>query len=196
MFSLRRRPLCFMVRDAPVTRPGGCGGSAAPGPTRWAPRSVGRPGHRPGCAGKGRVRTRRFRVTARCALSLARRGRTRRFGRHQLHTGRRSRERTAPTPEIADRASPSRNGSNAHRKRWRVWRVLQCGLCPSLSSPAGCLCPTGGLSAAGGLSARGGTCSPARRAPSRKPFQPPAGAGPIRDRASSRPGGAPEFRTE
>jgi hypothetical protein len=70
-----------------------------------------------------------------------------------------------PTPETDHRASPSRNGRPAHHLWWRDWRARRC-----IPSPAG-------------------------RALSRKPFQPPNAARPIRGRAATS-GGTPEFRTE
>ena len=39
-------------------------------------------------------------------------------------------ERTAPTPEIVHRASPSRNGGPAHRHRRRGWHACHCSLSP------------------------------------------------------------------
>jgi hypothetical protein len=131
-------------------------------------------GHNPAFVDRGKVRARRRRVTARRAPHLARRGQSLgqagldpgpRTGRHSIHTGRRSHERTAPTPETDHRASPSRNGSPAHRLWWRGWHARRC-----IVSPAG-------------------------RALSRKPFQPPDAAPPIRGRATMS-GGTPEFSTE
>ncbi len=131
-------------------------------------------GHYPVFVDRGKVRVRRSHVIARRAPHVARRGRSLghagldpgpRTGRQSIHTGRRSHERTAPTPETDHRASPSRNGSPAHHLWWRGWHARRCIL------------------------------SPAGRALSRKPFQPPDAARPIRGRATIS-GGTPEFCTE
>jgi hypothetical protein len=185
---LRRRPVCCMVQPAPVTRSGGGERFAVPcHPAQSLPprrrgrgaepvgAAIRRPaGHSPAFVDRGKVRARRSRVIARRAPHLARRGQSSGragldpgsgTGRQSIHTGRRSHERTAPTPETDHRASPSRNGSPAYRPWRRGWHARRCIL------------------------------SPAGRAPSRKPFQPPDAARPIKGRATIS-GGTPEFRTE
>jgi hypothetical protein len=181
-FSLRGRPICVMVPAAPMTRSGGGERFRRSLPPLRKPgaESAGAVIHRP--AGTNRHSSIGGRSAPAAATSLPVARRIWRAGANPRvkldliqdprgQAGRRftrggvPHERTAPTPETDHRASSSRNGSLVHHLWWHGWRARRC-----IPSPAG-------------------------RALSRKPFQPPDAARPTRGRAAIS-GGTPEFRTE